>query len=510
MALLEVNNLKFRYTDKELYNDASFRILPSEHIVLVGPNGSGKSTFLNIISKNIIPDTGKIEWLNNIKYDYLDQQLKVKQDITIYNYLYDVFMDLYAKEKEMNDYFNMLGTAHESDYEKYLNRALLIQDELEKKNFYALNSTVGNITNGLGIVNYGMQTKLNKLSGGQRAKVYLAKLLLDKPDVLLMDEPTNFLDAEHVDWLAKYLISFSGAFVVISHDESFLRQIGEVVYSLENKVLVRYKGNYDFYLKEKELRTEQYEKEYIAQQKHIKKTEAFIQKNIVSATSTKQAQSKRTQLEKLVKLEKPTTEAKISIKFPFSRGLGQEVLKFINLEVGYNKPLLPPLNYLIKQNQKVAILGKNGIGKTTILKTILGLLNPISGSFVFNPSADINYFSQEDENFLEDTPINFIRNFYPLMTDGEIRSVLAKTGLKSEHVTKKMKELSGGEKTKARLALMTLKKSNILIFDEPTNHLDVKAKEVLYKAISDFPGSVILVSHERDFYDGLVDFEINF
>lgn len=511
VALLEVTDLKFKYQDKELYANTNFRLLEQEHMVIVGPNGSGKSTFMNLIAKNLSPDNGKITWLTSVTYSYLDQHLKVKQDVTIEEYIYEVFGDLFAKEKQMNEYFVSLGTALEKDYEKILNRAMFIQEELEEKNFYALNSTVGNIINGLGINKYGLDKKLKELSGGMRAKVYLAKMLLEGHDVLLMDEPTNFLDANHIEWLIKFLNAYEKAFIIISHDEYFIRSIARVVYAIENKEFVRYKGDYDYYLTEKNLRQEQYQTAYLKQQKYIKKTEEFVQKNLVRASTTKQAQSRRTALQKLNVLEKPVKQMPIKFKFLFSKSLGQEVLKMKQLEVGYNgQAILPPIDLLITHNQRVAIIGHNGVGKTTILKTILGVLPPVSGDFKFNPSADINYFSQEEAMDLSLTPIQYLRQYYHLKTDGELRSVLAAVGVRSELVLKKLIELSGGEQTKVRLALLTMKKSNILILDEPTNHLDVHAKDALYDAIEQFPGSVILVSHEMNFAEGLIDILLDF
>ena len=511
MGLLDVEGLKFKYTDTNLFNDVSFRILPKDHIVLVGDNGCGKSTFMNLIAKNLIPDAGTIEWMNNIRYGYLDQHLKVKTDVSIKDYIIEVFKDLFDKEAKMNEYYEMLCTCDSKDYDKYLNYAQSIQDELEEKNFYAINSTLGNMINGLGIQEYGMDTKLNKLSGGQRAKVYLAKLLLEEPDVLLMDEPTNFLDVSHIEWLSNYLKGFKKAFVVISHDEEFLRKIGEVVYNLSNKVMTRYNMPYDTYLKEKEIREDQYKKAYESQQKFIKRTQDFIQKNIVRATTTKQAQSRRKMLERIAVLEKPKNHEPMHINFPFSKGLGQEVLKFTNLTVGYeDKVVLENLNFLMKQNQKIAILGHNGIGKSTILKTIIGQIKALDGSFTWNPSADLNYFAQEEIYDNVTTPIEYLRYHYHLKTDGELRSVLAAVGIKQDLASKPMSMLSGGQQTKVRLALMTMKKSNVLIFDEPTNHLDVLSKAELWEAIDKFPGSVILVTHEDDFYEGLVDMELRF
>ena len=509
MSLLEVEGIKFKYTDNELYNDASFRVNAGEHIVIVGKNGCGKSTFMNIITKNIIPDSGKVIWMPGTTFSYLDQHLEVKKEQSVGDYLYGVFKPLFDKEKEMNRYYEMLATSPEYDYDRLLGIASQIGEELEKKNFYAINSTIGNVVNGLGLQNIDMDQPLKNLSGGQREKVFLAKMLLENHDVLLLDEPTNFLDKEHVEWLIKYLNAYPKAFVCISHDTAFIKEIARVVYELKNKKLERYKGDYNFYLKESEIRNENYERAYNNQQKFIKQTEAFIDKNRVRATSARAAQSRVKMLEHLDKLDRPEATAHIKFSFPYSRGLGQEVLKTKNLVIGYNKPLLEPLNILIKQNEKVAIIGKNGIGKSTLLKTILGIINPLGGEYKFNNSADINYFSQE-EDYPDITPVNYLRGFYPLKTDLDLRSILAKTGIKGDLAIKSMRELSGGEQTRVRLALMLMKKSNILILDEPTNHLDLNTKEALYKALKEFPGSVILVSHEDNFYDGLVDYELKY
>ena len=511
MGLLDVEGLRFKYKDENLFNDVEFRILPNDHIVIVGDNGAGKSTFMNLICKNLIPDKGSIKWMNNVKYSYLDQQLKVRQDITINDYIIDVFKPLFEKEALMNSYYEKLASCNENEYEKYLNYADQIQKELENNNFYWIDSTLGNIYNGLGIREYGINTKLSNLSGGQRAKVYLAKLLLEAPDVMLLDEPTNFLDSAHIEWLSKYLNDFKKAFVVISHDENFIRSIARVVYNLDNKQMTRYNMDYDHYLAEKEIRAEQYISKYKAQQNFIKKTEAFIQKNIVRATTSKQAKSRRKMLEKIERIAPPKNHEPMHLTFPFSKGLGQEVLKLKDLTVGYeDKVVLENLNFLLKHNEKVVILGKNGIGKSTIIKTIMDVIKPISGEYVWNLSADLNYFCQEEAYDNKTNAINYLRYYYPLKTDGELRSILATAGIKGELATKPMIELSGGEQTRVRLALMTMKKSNVLILDEPTNHLDVLSKAELWDSLDKFPGSLILVTHEDDFYEGLVDFKLEF
>lgn len=506
--MLEVSNLSFKYTDKPIIVNATFRLFNHDHAVIVGPNGTGKSTFLNLICKNLLPDSGTIEWLPNIKYAYLDQHIKINTNKSIKEYLYEVFNDLFIKEEKMNSYYEALATCSENEFEKYLNRATAIQEELEEKNFYRLKSEVGNIVNGLGIGNIDLDTPLSKLSGGQRAKVFLGKLLLEECDCILLDEPTNFLDVRHIEWLTKYLQNYSKSFVVITHDYEFAKDIANVVFELKNGSFIRYNGDFSFYEKERVIRDEQYRKNYEAQQRMIKNTEDFIQKNIVRASTTKQAQSRRKMLEKLERLEKPQEQVKVNFNFKMSKNLSQEVLSVKNLSIGYTKPILPPISFEIRYNQKIAIIGHNGIGKSTLLKTLLGEIPSFGGNYKFCTSADISYYRQE-ENFPSLKPIDYVRTFYPELDNEKIRALLAKVGLKSDSISKTMDILSGGEQTKVRIAIMMNKKANILIFDEPTNHLDVTAKLALFDAISEFPGTVILVSHDTDFYKGLVDFEID-
>ena len=462
--MLEVSNLNFKYTDKPIIVNATFRLFNHDHAVIVGPNGIGKSTFLNLICKNLLPDSGTIEWLPNIKYAYLDQHIKINTNKTIKEYLYEVFSGLFDKEETMNYYYEALATCHESEFEKYLNRATAIQEELEEKNFYRLKSEVGNIVNGLGISNVDLETPLSKLSGGQRAKVFLGKLLLEECDCILLDEPTNFLDVRHIEWLTKYLQNYSKSFVVITHDYEFAKNIANVVFELKNGSFIRYNGDFAFYEKERVIRDEQYRKNYEAQQRMIKNTEDFIQKNIVRASTTKQAQSRRKMLEKLERLEKPQEATKVTFKFNMSKNLSQEVLLVKNLSIGYTKPILPPISFEIRYNQKVAIIGHNGIGKSTLLKTLLGEISSFGGSYKFCSSADISYYRQE-ENFPSLKPIDYVRTFYPELDNEKIRALLAKVGLKSDSISKTMDILSGGEQTKVRIDIMMNKKANILVFD---------------------------------------------
>lgn len=507
--MLEVEELTFKYTDKLILNKANLRLFNADHAVLVGNNGIGKSTIMKLISKNLIPDGGKITWLPNVKYGYLDQHLEVLTDQSIHNYLYEVYDDLFMKEEEMNRYYDMLATCPETEYEKYINRANNIAEILEDKGFYQIKSSINNVLVGLGLQSIDLNTELRILSGGTKAKVFLAKLLLEKCDCILLDEPTNFLDKAHIDWLIKYLNSYPKAFLVITHDFEFAKAIAKVVFELENGAVERYNGNFDFFMKERDIRREQYQKDYNAQQRFIKKTEDFINKNIVRATTTKRAQSRRKMLEKLDIMERPAEQPKVNFDFKYSRNLGEEVLKVNDLSVGYNgKAILPPITFTIRKNEKVSITGRNGVGKSTLLKTLLGVIPSISGSFKFNNSADILYYAQED-TYPALKPIDYVRSFYPDYVDQKIRSLLARVGIKADSMQKTMNVLSGGEQTKVRIAIISEIKANILVLDEPTNHLDDLAKKELYRAINLFPGSVILVSHDPDFQEAVTDYDIS-
>lgn len=509
MSLLEVSNLKFKYLDEELYNDVGFRLFEGDHMGLVGINGCGKSTFMKLIAKIIKPDSGKIEWTPKISYAYLDQHLNIKQSITVKEYLYDVFAPLFNKEKEMEEIYNKVATANEADYDRLLNMAYSIQEMLEEKNFYSFKSAISNVMTGLGIPNDLFDYDLKKLSGGTKVKVMLAKMLLEDTKVLLLDEPTNFLDTTHVEWLKKYLNQTDKTFIVISHDEDFLNDVCNVICCLENRVITRYKAKYEDFLIMREMNNENYIQQYNNQQKIIKKTQEFIDKNITRASTSKRAKSRQKMLDKMDVLEKPEEIKDVHFKFPKQGNLGITPLDVKDLVVGYSFPILPKINFQIHHNDHVVITGKNGIGKSTILKTLTNKIKPLDGSFRFMDNVIINYFSQEPDFDLEITPFNYILSHYPEYDNKTIRALLSKSGIDASMVNKKMKELSGGEQTKVRLALMTQIKSNFIIIDEPTNHLDIYAKEALKKALMEFEGAIILVSHEKEFYRDLANIEIN-
>ncbi len=508
MSLLEISDLKFNYSDRELFNSATFRLFKEDHMGVVGVNGCGKTTLLKLIAKNIKPDVGKIEWLNGISVGYLDQHAKIDKKVSIRMYLYDVFQDMFLKEAEMEDLYNQMATCDPNHYDRILTRANSIMEYLEEKGFYAFKSQIGNVISGLGISEDRIDDEMSKLSGGQRAKVILGKLLLQQPDILIMDEPTNFLDVNHIEWLTKYLVNYPNAFIVVSHDFDFLNNISNVIYELENKVLTRYKGNYHYYLKEKEIRGLNYQRQYENQQKFIKKTEDFISKNLVRASTTKRAQSRRKQLEKLDVIPAPLANKAIKFTFPYSKTEGTKPLIVEDLVIGYNKPLLNPISLVIKKGQKVVVTGENGRGKSTFIKTIIEELDALDGNFKFTDSADISYFEQ-DLDFQEDlTAFQVIKNEHEDFDNKAVRSVLSRVGIGPDLVMKKMNTLSGGEQAKVRLCLMTLVKANFLILDEPTNHLDYVAKKALFEGLKEFKGTLLLVSHESAFYKDLDCIEI--
>ncbi|MCQ2772232.1 MAG: ATP-binding cassette domain-containing protein [Bacilli bacterium] len=510
MALLELTDIEFNYSDKELYRKANMKVNLGEHCCLVGINGCGKTTILSMIVGEITPDAGKVSWTNGVTYSYLDQQLKVQQDMPVEDYLYGVYKDLFAKERQMEQLYEK--AAYSNDFEKILAKAQRLQDELEQADFYSLQEKVGRISDGLGFDRTHLDMPLHELSGGQREKAYIAKMLLEEKDVLIMDEPTNFLDQSQVAWLASYLNSYPNAFLVVSHDQEFLKKIANVVFVLENGTITRYKGDFEHYLIQHEIDKEQYQKNYEAQQRYIKKEEEFIAKHIVRATSAKAAKSHRARLAHLDVMDAPAKdEGNIRFSFPFTHDVGEKPLIVEELSIGYKgKPLLDPISFILLKGEKIAILGQNGVGKTTFLKTILEIIPSIDGEFRWLDGTVINYYGQDEKIDLSLTPFQYIHNIYPELNNTQIRTALGNCGVRKDLALRSMSELSGGEVTKTRFAAMTLKKANFLVLDEPTNHLDQKAKDALFDAIERFPGAVIIVSHEKDFYDGLVDYELNF
>lgn len=507
MALLEVSGLTHSFGDKILYQNSNFEIFKGEHVGIVGQNGAGKTTLLRSIMGDITPDSGEIRWQKNKKIGYLDQYAEINTEITIMEYLKTAFEDLYEIEKKLNKiYENMSENFSESDAQK----ASDYQNLLINCGFYEIESNVLKVADGLGITPLGIDTVLKNLSGGQRAKVILAKLLLKNPDVLLLDEPTNFLDKKHVEWLTDFLKNFKNSFIVISHDLNFLDKITNRILDIEFQKITKYPGNISKFLEIKGLRKESYIREYQSQQKEIKKQEEYIAKNRVRASTAKQAQARIKKLEKMEKIPPPQKNPKPNFKF-ISIPLGtSKALKVHSLEIGYKKPLLPKISFEAKSGEKIVITGFNGIGKSTLLKTLLGIIKPISGYFNFSDYVKTAYYEQ-DLNWSnpEFTPVEILKEAFPKFSNTEVRKKLAQCGISSKNALQKIGTLSGGEQSKVKLCILENKKSNFLILDEPTNHLDPESKDVLKEQLIKWEGNLILVSHEEDFYKEWADKIIN-
>jgi len=503
MSLLEVKDLSHSYGGKVLYHDASFDLYNGEHMGLVGQNGSGKSTLIKTLIGEVIPDDGLIKWFPKATIGHLDQYAQVDAGITVFEYLKQAYADLYRMEERLNGLYEKMA---EDTSEKLINQAANLQETLEDRDFYSIESHIYRVAAGLGITAIGMDKVLEKLSGGQRAKVILAKLLLEKPEVLLLDEPTNFLDKEHVEWLSKYLTGFEGAFILVSHDFDFLDQVTTCIGDIEFGTITKYHGNYSAFLKQKGQKREEYIRQYESQKKLIERTEEYIAKNKVRASTAAMAKSRQKKLDKIERMAPPTGLTKPMIRFKSTGITAQRVLEVKDLEVGYYYPLLPKLHFVLEQNQRVVITGFNGIGKSTLLKTLIGEIPSISGRFEFARNVVIGYYEQDLKWEREgQTPLEIITEAFPKLSQKQTRSALSRCGVKAEHVLQPITTLSGGEQSRVKLCKLTLSPCNLLILDEPTNHLDYLAKESLQEALQDFDGTVILVSHEAAFYRDWAD-----
>ena len=504
--LLTVENLNLTFDKKRLFKDASFRILRGEKIGIVGSNGVGKTTLINILCGKIIPDSGKIEFDKKIKVGYLDQYMNVDKKISIDAYLKQAFKHLYQKEIEMNELLDEIKKSKDQVIiDRNVRLTTAIREELESNDFYALNSKVARIASGLGIINFGLNTQMGHLSGGQKVKVILAKLLLEQPDLLILDEPTNFLDTVHVEWLVKYLKEYKGNFLIVSHNQEFLNNVVNVILEIEFGKITRYKGNYQSYLVKKEQMVENYEKQYKAQQKEIKTLEAYIQKNKVKTSTAKQAKSREKMLSRIDVMDAPKSgDIRLNLYFNYAPIASHKFLEVKNLEIGYTSSLLPPISFSIKSGTKLAITGFNGIGKSTLLKTLIGELKPICGEYKFVDDVKISYFEQEHHfDNPNITPLEEIHNLYPKLEHKEIRGLLARCGLRGDLAMQPIKTLSGGEQSKLKLCKVMMIKSNVLVLDEPTNHLDANARTDLLDALKKYQGTIIFVSHEKEFIDKL-------
>ncbi len=503
MSILNVEHLTHGFGDRAIFNDVSFRLLKGEHIGLIGANGEGKSTFMNIITGKLMPDEGKVEWSKNVRVGYLDQHTVLTAGMTIRQVLASAFDFLFEMEAQMNDICDKMGDATPEELEIYMEELGTIQDLLTMHDFYMIDSKVEEVARALGLLDIGLDRDVTELSGGQRTTVLLAKLLLAKPDILLLDEPTNYLDVEHIEWLKRYLNDYENAFILISHDIPFLNSVINLIYHMDNQELNRYVGDYDKFQEVYAMKKSQLEAAYNRQQKEIADLKDFVARNKARVSTRNMAMSRQKKLDKMDVIELAAEKPKPEFNFKEARTSGKILFETKDLVIGYGEPLSSPLNISMERGQKVVLVGANGIGKTTLLKSILGLIPPVSGSVTQGDYLEIGYFEQEMSGSGDNSCIEEIWQEFPGFTQYEVRSALAKCGLTTKHIESKVKVLSGGEQAKVRLCKLINRGTNILLLDEPTNHLDVDAKEELKRALCAYKGSILMVCHEPEFYDGL-------
>jgi len=505
MSILTVENVNHGFGSRSILENVSFRLLKGEHVGLVGANGEGKSTFLNIITGTLMPDEGNIEWCNRITVGYLDQHAVLTKGKSIRDILREAFKGMYDIEAEMISIYDKMADMDDKEMAKAMEEVGEIQTILESGSFYTLDSRIEEVANGLGLGDIGLDKDVTDLSGGQRTKVLLTKLLLENPMILILDEPTNYLDAEHIVWLTRYLQNYENAFILVSHEVNFLNNVCNIIYHMENAEITRYVGGYDQFIELSALRKNQQAQEYEKQQKEIERMEDFIARNKARFSTTGRAKSRQKQLEKMELVEKPKERIKPSFKFTEARVPGKVIFHLEHVVIGYEEPLTKPLYLKLERGKKIAITGANGIGKSTLLKTLMRELQPLSGEVELDHYLHIGYFEQEGSRDNSSTAIEEIWKDFPALSNYQARQCLAKCGLTNEHITSQMMVLSGGENAKVRLCKLMLKDVNWLILDEPTNHLDVEAKEELKRALKEFKGTIVLVCHEPDFYEDWID-----
>jgi len=515
MSVLTVEKVGHTFGDRTLFSDVSFRLLEGEHIGLVGANGVGKSTLMSILTGELIHDEGKVEWQPGTHYGYLDQHTKLTPGRSMRETLQDAFLPLYKKEEELNNITSKMADATPEELEQLLEEMAQAQDELDAGDFYTLDKKIEEVARGLGLEAVGLDRDVSSLSGGQRTKVLLAKLLLEKPKVLLLDEPTNYLDVEHIHWLSMYLNDYPHAFLLISHDSTFMNGIVDIILHLEFSKMNRYTASFDKFLELAEQSKKQHLDAYEKQQESIKKEETFIAKNKARASTTGRAKSRQKQLDKIERIDRPESAVKPSFDFKESRSSSRFVLEAEELEIGYEQPRLPKIDVTIERGQKIAVVGYNGVGKSTLLKLLRKYFSPQNGDVFVDgmPLKDIiktSYFSHisnvEQQVFLfEDTIRNNI-TLYKDYSDEEVYAAINQAGLRDFLVPHPQgletmiydngKNISGGEKSRIAIARGLLHKADIIFLDEAFASLDSTVAKEIENTILRLEGiTVINVSH---------------
>ena len=506
LILLQVNGLSKLYGAETILANIKLEVQTKDRIALVGRNGAGKSTLLKIIAGELSHDGGEIIKPKDVSIGYLAQNTGLETSLTIWDEMLTVFTHLQQMEKKLRRLEHEMGQeenfSNATTYEKLLADYDQLQLDYKDQGGYQYEADIRSILSGLGFPTETHQTTISTLSGGQKTRLALGKLLLTKPDLLILDEPTNHLDIDTLTWLEQYLQGYPGAILIVSHDRYFLDKLVTQVYEISNKESRRYVGNYSKYLELKAALYEQEMKRYEKQQEEIAKLEDFVQKNISRASTTKRAQSRRKQLDRMELLTRPLGDSKsASFHFDIEKQSGNDVLQVKDVSIGYDQePVIEHVSMRLTRGDSVALVGPNGIGKSTLLKSIVNKLHTLSGEVSFGSNVSIGYYDQEQANLTSSKRVlNELWDDYPLQPEKEIRTILGNFLFTGDDVLKPVSSLSGGQKARLALAKLMMQKSNLLILDEPTNHLDLNSKEILENALIDYPGTLLFVSHDRYF-----------
>lgn len=509
MILLQVNNLSKSFGVDPILENVKLEIQEGERVALVGRNGAGKSTLLKVIAGEYNYDSGDIMKPKDVTIGYLAQDSGLESGETIWNEMLTVFTDLIEQEKTLRQMEQDMGSErilNDADaYERLLSSYDEEQHTFKDRGGYQYEATIRSVLHGMRFYPDDFERQIDTLSGGQRTRLALAKMLLQSPDLLILDEPTNHLDIETLGWLEKYLSGYKGAVLIVSHDRYFLDRVVSVVYELSRHRSRRFVGNYTKYLEQKAAIYEQEKKQFESQQEEIAKMQDFIQRNIARATTTKRAQSVRKRLEKIDRMDVPDGDERSAVlSFSIKRQSGNDVLSGSDLAIGYEEPIAQHLRFQLQRGESVALVGPNGVGKSTLLKVLTKQQPALTGDIRYGTGVEIGYYDQEQQNLSDaNRVIDEIWNDWPLMREQEVRSLLGQFLFSGDDVMKRVHELSGGERARLTLAKLKLEQPNLLILDEPTNHLDLDSKMILENALVDYPGTILFVSHDRYFIDRL-------
>lgn len=505
--LIQLNNVTKNFVVNEVFSNVKMEINDKDRVAIVGRNGAGKSTLLKIISGEIDFDNGERTVSKDTTIGYLSQEFIVREDLSIYEEMITCFNEIIELEKELEKISYELTSENIESNPGLLDKYDRLQNQVLTHKDYHYKSKIDSVLYGLDFDKEVFDKKISTFSGGEKTRLSMAKLLLSEPDLLILDEPTNHLDMENVAWLENYLSSYNGAIVIVSHDRYFIDKVVNVVYNLEFGKLKKYVGNYSNFLRQYEEDYEKNLKEYVSQQKDIKRLEEFVQKNIARSSTSKMAKSRQKVLDKMEIIDNPRKDDKAAnIEFRIKEQSGRDVLIVNDLQVGYEEQVGQKYNFSVYKGDRIAVVGKNGIGKSTLIKTIAKKQKELGGNIQYGSKVSLGYYDQKQAEFESSkTILNELWDEYPLMKEAEVRTVLGRFLFRGDDVLKIVRDLSGGEKARLQLAKLMLEKNNLLILDEPTNHLDITSKQVLEEALENYEGTILFVSHDRYFINKIAN-----